>query len=182
MRRLMRFRVRTLLVLVGVLAAAAGGGRWWYDQRLADYEAQMSVCAKLEDAEISALWSYQGPMLWDAWKWLDGPLFRQPTHVYCDDATDDAVAEQAGRLAQINVETLTVLGRQILPQARVVQRGEHNALIEALRRHPTLKHLVVDASIRGTPLEFDAPTYTSEDLALLEELLPNLDIQWIEVN
>jgi hypothetical protein len=55
-------------------------------------------------------------------------------------------------------------------------------VIEELRAHPTLHTLVVDASIRGTPVEFEAPIYTREDLALLEKLLPELEIVWIEVN
>jgi hypothetical protein len=178
----LRFRVRTLLVVIAVLAIAGGAARWWYDQQMARYEAQKIICVGLDRARITALWSYEGPGAWDAWRWLDGPLFRQPTHVYCDSAADDAVAKQAPLLARLNVRTLTVLGRQIVPHARAAERGQTDALIAALRAHPTLKHLVVDASIRGTPLEFDAPTYTREDLALLEKLLPDLEIQWIEVN
>ena len=148
------------MILIAMLAVVGGGARWWYDQRVAEYDRQQRICMELDDARITALWSYQGPTLWDAWKWLDRPLFRQPTHVYCDDATDDAVAEHAGRLARINVQTLTLLGRQIMPHARAAEQGQSNALIDALRAHPTLKHVVVDASIRGTPLEFDSPTYT----------------------
>jgi hypothetical protein len=174
--------MRTLLLAVAVLAVTGGGARWWHDQRMAKYDSQKKVCIELADVRITALWSYEGPRWLNAWKILDGPLFRQPTHVYCDNAADDAVAENALRIGQLNVETLTILGRQIVPHARAVEQGESSRLIDVVRAHPTLKHLVVDASIRGTPLEFDAPTYTVRDRELLEELLPGVEIQWIEVN
>jgi hypothetical protein len=102
--------------------------------------------------------------------------------VYCDDVATEAFPDVAGRLAELEVSTLTLLGRQIVPQARAAASGETNAVIQALRRHPTLQQVVVDASIRGTPAEFEAPIYTREDLALLQELLPELEIVWIEAN
>jgi hypothetical protein len=177
-----QFRMRTMLVAVALIALAIGGGRWWYDSRMEAHETQRRICMALDNDGISMLWSYEGPRAWDAWKWLDGPLFRQPTQVYCDDAADDAVAEAADHLAQLNGVTLNVLGRQVVPHAHTAERGETSPLIDALQAHPTLRRLVVDATIRGTPVEYDAPLYTREDLALLESLLPNLQIDWIEAN
>jgi hypothetical protein len=174
--------MRTILAMIAVFAVLAGGARWWYDRRMAAYEEQLRICLELEAQGMDAVWNYQGPMVGDAWKWFGGPLFAKPTHIYCDDAQDDAVANVAIRLSQVNVQTLALLGRQIIPQARAAKRGESSDFINALRTHRTLTDLVVDSSIRGTPVEFDAPIYTREDLALLQELLPNVEVHWIDVN
>ena len=161
------------------MVLAAGGVRWWYDARVAKYERQRLVTERLGGAGATALWTYVGPTQWNLGTSLDGPAFRRPTHVYCDNVATDAFAGVAGHFAEIEVSTLMLLGRQIMPHART---GTADPVIEALRRHPTLRQVVVDASIRGTPAEFDAPIYTREDLALLEELLPELEIVWVEAN
>jgi hypothetical protein len=178
-----RFRLRTLLTVSAVVALAAGGVRWWYDARVAEHDRQKLIAGQLTSAKASILWSYVGPRRLELWKLFDGPAFQRPTHAYCDDVTTDAFAEVAPQLTElVGLNTLFVLGRQIMPHARTAHSGDADAVIETLREHSTLRQLVVDASIRGTPAEFEAPIYTREDLALLEEVLPELEIVWIEVN
>jgi hypothetical protein len=43
----MRFRIRTLLLAISVIALAIGGARWWYDARIAEYERQRDVALQL---------------------------------------------------------------------------------------------------------------------------------------
>jgi hypothetical protein len=177
-----RFRLRTLLIICTGLALVVGGARWWYDVRMASFDRQKAVVKELHALEAISLWSYVGPTRWDLGKTLDGPLFRRPTHLYCDDVAPEAFPGVVQRLAELEVKTLAVLALHIMPHARAVEAGKPDEVIEALRQHPTLQTIVVDSSIRGTPAEFDQPIYTREDLALLEVLLPNVEIEWIEVN
>jgi hypothetical protein len=182
MRRAIRFRLRTLLALLSLVALIGGGGRYWYNARLAEYERQRLVAERLEARGASIYWSYVGPSWLEAWKALDGPLFRRPTHAYGESVPQPEFAAAVEESGQIDMTTLVVLGRQIMPHAYETKARAGDAVIERLRRHRTLKRLVVDASIRGAPLEYDAPLYTREDKSLLEELLPNVRIDWIEVN
>lgn len=177
-----RFRLRTLLLVAAVVAVAAGAVRWWYDGRVAEYERQRRLTASLRETGVSAVWTYVGPTLGDLENRLDGPAFRRPTHVYCDDVPTEAFATIADRLAELEASTLVVLARQIMPHVRADRAGATDGVIAALRRHRSLRRIVVDASIRGTPPEFDAPIYTAEDRALLEQSLPNLEVIWIEAN
>jgi hypothetical protein len=176
--------MRTLLMAIALIVLAIGGARWWYDARIGEYERQKQIFEQhLHPLNVSALLDYTGPSSLENFELFDRPVFWRYTEAYCEDVCDEDFSkaiEQLGLL--VDLDKLLVLGRQIVPQARTAQSGEANSVIEALRRHPTLRQVVVDASIRGTPAEFEAPIYTREDLALLEELLPNVEIQWIEVN
>ncbi|MBA3482391.1 MAG: hypothetical protein H0T51_11300 [Pirellulales bacterium] len=176
-----RFRLRTLLIVTAAIVLTAGAMRWWYDSQLAEFARQKRVVAELGKSHVTVAWEFLGPKRMEHSR-LDR-VFRRPTNVWFEYITDGELAKTAPRLAELtNLTTAYLLGSQIVPLAREVQAGETNGVIEALRAHPTLRTLVVDASIRGTPAEFDAPIYSRDDLALLEEVLPNLKIEWIEVN
>jgi len=165
-----------------VVALAAGGVRWWYDAQLANVQYQLKLTDRLRDEGVAIAWSYTGPRAFKAWRWLPRPLFWTPRYVYAEQAADDVLDKNAAAFAELQMQTMVILARQLAPHVQADAQGRRDPLIDVLRRHPTLKRLVVDASIRGTPAEFDAPIYTREDLALLERVLPNLKIEWIEVN
>jgi hypothetical protein len=80
------------------------------------------------------------------------------------------------------VKSVQVLGRQIVPHATAFQRGESDGVIEAWRRHPTLREVLVDASVRGSPLGDEVELYDQEDLAVLQSALPGMKIVWMEVH
>jgi hypothetical protein len=90
------------------------------------------------------------------------------------------VAPHLDELSEL--QKLVVLGRQLVPCAYRMRDTGSDVVIESLRRHPSLREIVVDASIRGAPLTIDVQLYTREDLSLLQEVLPNVAIVWIEVN
>lgn len=171
MRRI-RFQVRTLLAGLAMAAVAAGGMRYWYDLRTA---------AHRRDRQLVELPNFAGT----TWRWSDvgrfsPEAFRRVEHLWCEDAD---LAEVAPRLHVLDqLKSLQVLARQIVPHARVIESAAADPVVAALRGHHTLRQIVVDASIRGAPLEFDSPIYTREDLARLEAALPELEIVWIEVN
>ena len=177
-----KFRMRTLLTVVAVVALTAGGARWWYNVRIAEYRIQRRLADELVGDGMFAVWTYVGPTTFEAWRWVEGPLFRRPTHAYSDHAADEALADHAATLRELQVETLTTLARQIVPHVRAAAEGKDDPLVAALRGHPTLVNLVIDASIRGTPEGFEQPLYTREDLAAVEAALPKLRVQWIEAN
>jgi hypothetical protein len=162
--------MRTLLAGLALAAIAAGGIRYWYDLRTA---------AHRRDRQLVELPHFAGT----TWRWSDigrfsPEAFRRVEHLWCEDADLTEVAPRLRVLDQL--KSLQVLARQIVPHATVV--GAADPVAAALRRHPTLRQIVVDASIRGAPLEFDAPVYTRADLTRLEAALPNIEIVWIEVN
>jgi hypothetical protein len=92
----------------------------------------------------------------------------------------EAAAEQLGELTA--VESVQVLGRQIVPRAAAFQRDGTDGVIEAWRRHPTLREVLVDASVRGAPLGDEVELYDREDLARLQSALPGVRIVWMEVH
>ncbi len=55
-------------------------------------------------------------------------------------------------------------------------------MIEAWRRHPTLREVLVDASVRGAPLGESVELYDRDDLATLQSALPGVKIVWMEVH
>jgi hypothetical protein len=178
--RLVRFRLRTLLSIVAGIALTIGGARWWYDSRIAEYEQQKEVALQLA-LHYDAQFKETGSGVQWLPRWLDPRLFRRPIIGYCEPVGDMAViATHLNEFTEL--KRLVVLGRQLVPCAYRMRDTGNDLVIESLRQHRSLREIVVDASIRGAPLTTDIQLYTREDLALLEELLPNVQIQWIEVN
>jgi hypothetical protein len=168
-----RFRLRTLMAVSAAAALAAGGLRWRYDQLVAAHDRDLEIVESAEFSRADSLWTD----VTTVWSWK----FRRVEQLRCEECPD--LATLIPRLHELtDLETIQVLARQIIGHASAAADGKADPVIEALRAHPTLHTLVVDASIRGTPLEFEAPIYTREDLARLEEVLPNLKVEWIEVN
>jgi hypothetical protein len=177
-----RFQLRTLLVVTAAIALTAGAMRWWYDAQVAEYERQKQIVDQLGKLKVTFLWTAAGPdWLTDSWT-LDERVFMRPTHGRFDEVATEAFAEIAAQLEPLDLYQIDVFGRQILPHVDAVRSGRPNDVIDALRRHPTLRRIFVDASIRGTPPEFDAPIYTRKKLAALEAVLPSVSIIWTDVN
>jgi len=173
----MRFKLRTLLGLIAAVAILAGLISSAYHARVVEFRRDMQVLAKLESAGITGSSTYVGP------GGLERHLHqvRRVTRLWCEEATD--LNQVAARLRELDrLEVLQVLARQIVPRADSAAEGKPDPLLRALNNHPSLRQIIVDASIRGAPLEFDAPLYTRKDLAKLEAALPKLEIIWIEVN
>ena len=177
-----QFRLRTLLTAVAVIALTAGGLRWWYDGRIAEAEYERQERLRLElSLSTDTQLSYFGSDVRRLSRYFDERLFRRVTNAYCEGVDDFAAI--APRLDEFtSLRRLVVLGRQIIPHARRMRDAGSDAVIESLRRHPSLQEIVVDASIRGAPLDVDIRLYMRDDLALLKELLPNLQVEWIEAN
>ena len=162
-----------MLAALAVVAAVGGGARVWYDRVAAPRRADEAALAAPEFRGVAVRWS-GAPN-----EWLN--LHRHVVHVWFDDAADfDAAAKRIGELTA--VESVQVLGRQIVPHAAAIQRGDSDAVIEAWRRHPTLREVLVDASVRGAPLGESVELYDREDLATLQSALPELKIVWMEVH
>jgi hypothetical protein len=182
MRRL-RYPMKLLGAVLTLAAIASGALRWLYDSYIAEHQQQKAVAQEFEAAGVDVSWTYVGPHGWPLWKVCQGPAFWRPTHAYCDDVSDAHLAKLLPRLGKLSdLTTLVLLGRQIVPQAWAATNAADDPLIAALREHPSLQRLVVDASIRGTPAEFAEPIYTREDRVQLEATLPNVEIIWIEAN
>jgi hypothetical protein len=174
----MRFRLRTLLLFIVPVALVLGGGRAWLNRRIAEGLRQQRLA--VESPEMTFTFEYDGPRVFHSPDSRTSWAFRRARSAWCEDARDFAGALQ--RLQEFpDVEVLYVLGRQIIPEldARKVPPAD---CLELLRRQPSLKRLVVDASIRGAPLEPHAKLYMPSDRARLEAALPELEIRWIEVN
>jgi hypothetical protein len=173
----MRFRLRTLLAIFLVVTMAVGALRWWYNAQVAEHFRETAIVNAL-DAHAS--WTYVGPKIPGFGKTLaENSKLTRATHLWLDDVPNpENFPDLLGELR--SVASLQLLARQIIP--RLGDRAAGDPLLAALRRHPSLRKIIVDASIRGAPLEPDAPLYTREDLAKLKAALPELDIVWIEVN
>ncbi len=170
----MRFRLRTLLALLALVALAAGFLRWRYDSFAA---------AERHDNEVL---HSDGFFLVHECRWKPAAHvwpthFRRVDHLWCEDCT--RLSDLAPRLGELTeLRSMQVLARQILGHAALAAEGEPDTLIAALRRHPSLRQIIVDASVRGAPLESGSPLATRKDRAMLEAVLPNVEIVWIEVN
>jgi len=173
MRSTFRFRLRTLLYVLAVTALAAGALRYGYDAQRAAHRRDLSTVLSAD---------YRGT----TWRWTAinsvwPEQFRRIEHLWCEEAED--LSRVLPRLDELTeLKSLQVLARQIMPHAVAASSGRPDAVIAALRRHPCLDQIIVDASIRGAPLDYDAAPYTREDLAVLQAALPELQIVWIEVN
>jgi hypothetical protein len=175
-----RFRMRTMLLVFAAAAILIGSLRWWHDARLAEYRREEAIVEMLERGGAEILWTVDGSER--LWRVLDERLMTRATHVFFDHVPDDQVAELTELLPELDdLDTLVLLGRQIIPHVRTSSADGASQVIEALRRS-SVQHLVVDASIRGAPLEVDAPPYTRDDLRILETMLPDCEIVWTEVN
>jgi hypothetical protein len=169
----MRFRLRTMLGALAVVAAAGGGARVWYDSLAAPRRADEAALAANDFQGVTARWSGA------ANDWFS--FRRRAVHLWFDEAADfEAAAERLSELTA--VESVQVLGRQIVSHAEAIQRGESDAVIAAWRRHPTLREVLVDASVRGAPLGGAVELYDQEDLATLQSALPGVKIVWMEVH
>jgi hypothetical protein len=169
----MRFRLRTMLAVLALVAAAGGGARVCYDRLAAPRRADEAALAANDFRGVTARWSGA------ANGWLS--FRRRAVHLWLDDAAGfEAAAERLGELTA--VDSVQVLGRQIVPHAAAFQRGEPDGVIEAWRRHPALREVLVDASVRGAPLVDGVKLYDREDLATLQAALPEVKIVWMEVH
>lgn len=169
----MRFRLRTLLGALALAAGVAGLGRYGYD---------VQVAPSRRDAAVAASEGFHGVVV----RWSGKPqglsgMFRRATHVWFDEAEAfDAAAVRVGELTAL--ESVQVLWRQALPHVERADRGEPDEVIAAWRRHPTLRQVLVDASVRGAPLKDPVELPTREDLAMLQRVLPGMEIVWMEVH
>ncbi|RIK71948.1 MAG: hypothetical protein DCC67_19930 [Planctomycetota bacterium] len=172
MRRF-RFRLRTLLGSLAVASLALGGLRWRYDQFAAAERRDRAVVESTAYAKTVCRWK-PAARAWPA-------QFSRVEHLWCDDAPQ--LLQLAPQLTDLSeLQSIQVLARQIAGHAATAAQGAADPVIGALRRHGSLRTIIVDATIRGAPLEYDAPLYTRKDKALLEKLLPNVRIEWIEAN
>jgi len=138
------------------------------------------MAAVSEDGGVAG-WSYAGPQLPLVKRLWEGRAeMARVSDLWCEDVSDlDALAERIGHLERL--ESLHLLARQLVPRLES-KNARDDLLLWALRDHPRLERVVVDATIRGTPEGFDLPIYTREDLAKLEAALPEVRIEWIDVN
>ncbi|QDT76058.1 hypothetical protein [Lacipirellula limnantheis] len=167
-----QFRLMTLLGTIAVAALAAGGARVWYEVKIAPQRADEAALAGREMRGVVARRS-------EASAWSGGG--RRAVHLWFDEAVDfDAAASRLGELSA--VASVQALGRQILPHAAAIQRGESDAVIDAWRRHPALREVLIDASVRGAPLGEVVELYDRDDLAMLQAALPGVKIVWMEVH
>ena len=169
----MRFRLRTMLAALAVVAAAGGGARIWYDRLAAPRRADEAALAANDFQGVTARWNGA------ASGWFS--FRRRAVHLWFDDAGDfEAAAERLGELTA--VESVQVLGRQIVPHAVAFERDGSDSVIDAWRRHPALREVLVDASVRGAPLGESVELYDREDLATLQSALPEVKIVWMEAH
>jgi hypothetical protein len=162
-----------LLAFLALVALAAGFLRWRYDSFAA---------AERHDNEVLQSPGFEKTMCrWKAATKVWPDRFRRVEHLWCDDCNDlSPLAPRLGELTQL--QSIQVLARQILGHATLAAEGEPDPLIAALRSHPSLRQIIVDASVRGAPLESGSPLATRKDRAMLQAVLPNVEIVWIEVN
>jgi hypothetical protein len=173
----MRYRLRTFLALFLVMTFAIGAVRWWYNAQVAEHNRQLDV---IDSLGAHARWTFVGPRIPGFENTLaENEKLTRATHLWLDEVQNPE--NGADLLDELrSLDSLQLLGRQIIP--RLESGGAVDPFLTALREHPSLQRIIVDASIRGAPLEPDAPHYTRKDLAKLEMALPNVDIVWIEVN
>lgn len=175
-----RFRMRTMLLVFAAAVVLIGSLRWWHDTLLAEYRRQEAIVEELERGGAEVLWIVAGP----DWLWyvLDDRLLTRAGVVFFDNVPNDQVDELTKLLPELgDLETLVILGRQIIPHARASHAGEISPVIEHLRRS-SVHWITVDASIRGAPLGAEAPLYTRDDLKVLEAVLSECEITWTDVN
>jgi hypothetical protein len=163
----------TLMSVSAAAVLAAGGSRVWYEVQIAPQRADE---AALASPEMSGVVARRGE---SASIWRGGG--RRAVHLWFDEAADfDAGAPRLDELTA--VASVQVLGRQIVPHAEAFRRDGRDEVIDAWRRHPTLQEVLVDASVRGAPLGDRVELYDRDDLATLQEALPDLKIVWMEVH
>jgi hypothetical protein len=168
-----RFRVRTLLIVLAIGAFAAGVLRWRYNCAAAAQRRDQDVIQSDGFAKTDCRWQSTGR----AWP----GHFRRVEHLWCEECPElSRLAPRIGELTEL--KSIQVLARQILEHATLAANGENDVVIAALRSHPSLRQIIVDASVRGAPLASGATLATRKDLAMLLAVLPNLEIVWIEVN
>lgn len=173
MRMPRRFRMTTLLVAFATAALAAGGARLWYEVQIAPQRADEAALASPEFRGVVVRWSGATN------EWLN--LQRRAVHVWFDDAEGfETAAKRLGAFTA--VESVQVLGRQIMPHAEAFERDGSDPVIDAWRRHPALREVMVDASVRGAPLGAAVELYDRDDLATLQSALPELKTVWMEVH
>ena len=171
--RLMRYRVRTMLLVLAATAIAAGGLRWRYDTLKAAHWRDLEIVQSAAYAKTECRWT----AVTDVWP----TQFVRVEHLWCEQC--DELTRLAPRLGELTeLKSIQIFARQVLGHASLAADGREDPVIGALRRHPTLKQLVVDATVRGAPLESGVSLATREDLAMLQAVLPNLQIVWMEVN
>lgn len=161
----------TLLAVIAFAAFVAGGARVWYEVRISPQRADEASLAGSEMRGVVARRS-------EASAWSGG---RRAVHVWFDEAEDfDAGAVRLGELTA--VASVQVLGRQIVPHAEAFQRDGSDPVIDAWRRHPTLREVLVDASVRGAPLGDEVELYDRADLEVVRSALPGVKVVWMEVH
>jgi hypothetical protein len=165
------------LALFLALTFTVGALRWWYNAQVAEHLREVAV---IDALGAHARWTYVGPKIPVFDKTLaENSELTRATHLWLEDVQNpDSCADLLAELRSL--DSLQLLGRQIIPRLESGATGD--PFLTALREHPSLQKIIVDASIRGAPLEPDAPPYTRKDLAKLEAALPHVDIVWIEVN
>ena len=167
-----QFRLMTLLGAIAIAALAAGGARVWYETQIAPQRADAAALGMDAMRGVDVRW-ISAPALW-------GDM-RRARHLWFDDAEDfDSAALRLGELTA--VESVQVLGRQIVPHAEAFQRDGSDRVIDAWRRHPTLQEVLVDASVRGAPLGDEVELYDRANLEVVRSALPGVKIVWMEVH
>lgn len=168
-----QFRLMTLLVVFAIVALAAGGARVWYETRIAPQRADKAALGAPEMRGVVGRWVGPDSL------WRGGG--RRANHLWLEEAESfEAAATQLGELTA--VESVFVLGRQIVPHAAAFQRDGTDEVIEAFRRHPTLRRIEVDASVSGATLGDRVELHTHDDLEMLKQALPGVKIVWMEVH
>lgn len=169
----MRFRLRTLLSGLALATCAVGVGRYWYDVQVAPSRQDRAVVASEEFRGVVVRWSGERR----GW----APQFGRVVHVWFDET--EAFDAAATRLNELTaVESVQVLWRQLSEHAEAAERGESDEVLAAWRRRPTLRQVLVDASVRGAPLGDSVALPTRDDMELLKRALPNVEIVWMEVH
>jgi hypothetical protein len=175
-----RYRLRTFLAIFLALTFAIGALRWWYNAQVAEHFREVAVVDALVSQGAAATWTYVGPKYPGLGKALaENPKLTRVSHLWLEDVPE--AHNYIDRLGELrSLESVQLLARQIIPRLDVGATSD--PLLMALREHPSLRKIIVDASIRGAPLEPNAPGYTREDLEKLEAALPGIAVVWIEVN
>ena len=169
----MRFRLRTMLAALALAAVVGGGARVWYDLLARPSRAEALVMGSFDFRDVDLRLSVAAPAWWK--------LPPRVVHLWFDDAAD--FEEAAVRLGELTaVESVQVLGRQIVPHAEAFQRDGSDPVIDAWRRHPTLREVLVDASVRGAPLGDEVELYDRADLEVVRSALPGVKVVWMEVH
>ena len=162
-----------MLATLAGAALVAGGGRYWYDLQVRPSRAEALVLGSLEFRDVVPRLSVGAPAWWK--------LPPRAVHLWFDDAADfDGATVRLGELPA--VASVQVLGRQIVPHAEAFQRDGSDPVIDAWRRHPTLREVLVDASVRGAPLSDEVELYDRADQEMLQSALPRVKVIWMQVH